>query len=45
LAFLLSKNFNMNTNGIWLAIAISNVVQGVVMAGWFKKGAWKSIKK
>jgi len=27
------------------AIAISNVVQGVVMAGWFKKGKWKSIKK
>ena len=45
LAFLLSKNFNMNTNGIWLAIAISNVVQGVVMAIWFKKGTWKSIKK
>ena len=45
LALLLSRNLSMNTNGIWLAIAISNVVQGVVMAGWFKKGAWKSIKK
>ncbi len=44
LALLLSRNLNMNTNGIWLAIAISNIVQGVVMAGWFKKGKWKSIK-
>ncbi|MCK5595663.1 MATE family efflux transporter [bacterium] len=42
LALLLSRNFNMNTNGIWLAIAISNIVQGVMMAGWFKKGKWKN---
>ncbi len=43
LAFLLSRNLAMGTNGIWLAIAISNAVQGLMMTAWFKQGKWKNI--
>jgi Na+-driven multidrug efflux pump len=31
----------MGLNGIWIAIAISNICKGILMAVWFKKGKWK----
>ncbi len=31
-------------NGVWLGIALSNVVQGIVMWLWYRTGRWKGIK-
>jgi Na+-driven multidrug efflux pump len=31
----------MGLNGIWIAIAVSNICKGILMAVWFKKGKWK----
>lgn len=36
---ILSKFFN--TSGIWWGIALSDIVQGSLMSGWFLKGKWK----
>ena len=32
------------TMGIWLAILIAQVIQGVALAGWFVTGRWKTRK-
>jgi len=42
LAILLAKI--MSTTGIWLALGISDVVQGITMSGWFLRGKWKDKK-
>lgn len=42
LAILLAKMWG--TPGIWFGIAISDVVQGGIMSGWFIKGKWKEKK-
>ncbi len=34
----------MGLNGVWLGIALSNVVQGVVMWLWYRTGKWKTRK-
>ena len=39
LAALLSPGLGLN--GIWLAIAVSNLGKGILMAIWFKRGKWK----
>lgn len=44
LAFFLPKFFPLNTQGIWLAIALSTVLEGSVVAFWFKAGRWKRKK-
>ena len=44
LAFFLPKFFSLNTQGIWLAIALSTVLEGSVVAFWFKAGRWKRKK-
>ena len=31
-------------NGVWLGIALSNVVQGIAMWLWYSTGRWKTIK-
>ena len=31
-------------NGVWIGIALSNVVQGIAMWLWYHTGRWKSIK-
>ncbi len=42
LVILLSHFIGLN--GVWLGIALSNVVQGIVMWLWYRTGRWKSIK-
>lgn len=42
LVILLSHFIGLN--GVWLGIALSNVVQGVVMWLWYRTGRWKAIK-
>lgn len=41
LALIFTKICGLDTIGIWLAIAISIVVEGIVMVGWFSIGKWK----
>ncbi len=31
-------------NGVWIGIALSNIVQGIAMWLWYHTGRWKSIK-
>ena len=42
LVILLSRFLGLN--GVWLGIALSNVVQGTAMWGWYRTGRWKTIK-
>ena len=44
LAYFLPRLFPLNTQGIWLAIALSTVLEGSVVAFWFKSGRWKKKK-
>jgi Na+-driven multidrug efflux pump len=42
LVILLSHFIGLN--GVWLGIALSNVVQGIAMWLWYSTGRWKAIK-
>ena len=42
LVILLSHFIGLN--GVWLGIALSNVVQGIAMWFWYRTGRWKAIK-
>ena len=42
LVILLSHFIGLN--GVWLGIALSNVVQGIAMWFWYRIGKWKTIK-
>ena len=42
LVILLSRF--MDLNGVWLGIALSNIVQGLAMWFWYRTGKWKTIK-
>ena len=44
LALLLPKLLLLDTIGLWLAIALSTVLEGSVVAFWFKAGRWKKKK-
>jgi Na+-driven multidrug efflux pump len=44
LAYFLPKFLPLDTQGIWLAIALSTVLEGSVVAFWFKSGRWKKKK-
>ncbi|MFB0565345.1 MAG: MATE family efflux transporter [Candidatus Aminicenantaceae bacterium] len=44
LALFLPKMLPLDTQGIWLAIAMSTVLEGSVVAFWFKSGRWKKKK-
>jgi putative MATE family efflux protein len=44
LAYFLPRFFPLDTQGIWLAIALSTVLEGSVVAFWFKAGRWKKKK-
>ncbi len=41
LAYILAIVFHMGTNGIWIAIALSVVVESAIMTVFFKRGSWK----
>jgi putative MATE family efflux protein len=44
LAFLLPRLFDLGTSGIWLAVALSTVLEGTVVGFWFRSGRWKRKK-
>lgn len=41
LAYLLTSVFFMDSNGVWLAIGISVVVEALIVIVWFGRGKWQ----
>jgi Na+-driven multidrug efflux pump len=41
LAILFSRYWHPATQGIWWAIVVSTVLNGILVAGWFQTGRWK----
>jgi putative MATE family efflux protein len=41
LAFVLAKPLDFGVNGIWMAITVSNIINVLISAAWFKVGRWK----
>ncbi|MCG9132644.1 MATE family efflux transporter [Candidatus Poribacteria bacterium] len=44
LGLVILLSYFIGLNGVWLGIALSNIVQGVVMWAWYHTGKWKTIK-
>jgi len=42
LALFLTRLDNVGVTGVWMAIAISNFLQGTITAVWFSLGRWKN---
>jgi putative MATE family efflux protein len=41
IAYLLAKYFKMGTNGVWVAVALSVVIEALIIYVYFKKDKWK----
>lgn len=41
IAYLLAKTFKMGTNGVWTAVALSVVIEAVIIIVYFKTNRWK----
>lgn len=41
IAYLLARTFKMGTNGVWAAVALSVVIEAVIIIVYFKKNRWK----
>lgn len=41
IAYVLARIFKMGTNGVWIAVALSVVVEAVIMIVYFKTNRWK----
>ena len=44
LGLVILLSYFIGLNGVWLGIAVSNIVQGVAMWAWYHTGRWKTIK-
>ena len=44
LGLVVLLSYFIGLNGVWLGIALSNIVQGVAMWAWYHTGRWKTIK-
>jgi putative MATE family efflux protein len=44
LSYLLATTFDLGATGIWWCRAIAGVVNGLMFALWFRRGAWKHQK-
>lgn len=44
LAMALPRLFGLSTSGIWIAVALSTVLEGSVVGFWFRSGRWKKKK-
>lgn len=45
MALFLSKNTSMGVTGIWWAVALASVVNGLLILGWFETGRWKKMNR
>jgi putative MATE family efflux protein len=41
IAYILAKIFNMGTNGVWIAISLSVVIEAAIILVYFKTNRWK----
>jgi putative MATE family efflux protein len=41
IAYILAKSLNMGTNGVWIAVALSVVIEAAIIVFYFRKGKWK----
>jgi len=41
IAYLLALGFKMGTNGVWIAVALSVIIEAVMIIFFFRKGKWK----
>jgi len=41
IAYLLALGLNMGTNGVWIAVALSVIIEAALIIFYFKKGKWK----
>ncbi|MGL6105228.1 MATE family efflux transporter [Romboutsia sp.] len=41
LAYLFAINLNMGTNGVWLAVSLSVIIEAAMIIYYFKKDKWK----
>ncbi len=41
IAYILAKSFNMGTNGVWTAVALSVVIEAVIIIMYYKTDRWK----
>ncbi|MEK6266846.1 MAG: MATE family efflux transporter [Clostridium sp.] len=41
IAYLLAKTFNMGTNGVWIAVSLSVIIESAIMILYFKTNKWK----
>ena len=44
LLLVILLSYLVGIKGVWIGIALSNVVQGVLMWLWFRRGTWKTKK-
>lgn len=44
LGLVIVLSYFIGLNGVWLGIAVSNIVQGIAMWAWYHTGRWKRIK-
>ena len=41
IAYILAKYFNMGTNGVWVAVSLSVIIEAAIIIVYFKKDRWK----
>jgi putative MATE family efflux protein len=41
IAYILAKGFNMGTNGVWASIALSVIIEAIIIVYFFKQNKWK----
>lgn len=41
IAYLLAKTFNMGTDGVWIAVSLSVVIESFIIVVYFKTNRWK----
>jgi Na+-driven multidrug efflux pump len=44
LSSLLSLVMEFGASGVWTAMVISMICQGIMMTWWFRQGKWKKLK-
>lgn len=41
IAYVLAKTFKMGTNGVWTAVALSVIIEAIIIIYYFRKNKWK----
>ncbi|GLC31083.1 MATE family efflux transporter [Clostridium omnivorum] len=41
IAYILARGFHMGTNGVWISIALSVIIEAIIIVFFFKQNRWK----